>query len=267
MEYAIFAICLAASLLGSLVGFGGGIFIVPALILVFGVPIEVAIGVTAISLFPSSLISTIANWHNKTIDFKLVFLLELPTIIGAFVGALLTSFLPTKPLEMVFATFLLFLSWKMSRQVPIEAPPNLFARFFNRINDIGPHLPNRPYKVGVWATGLFGVLAGTIAGLFGVGGGILKTPIMLRVFKVPLRTATGSALMMIVMTSFVSGLTHYNLGHFDMSILKPAFSGFAGGALVGVWLGVKLKDQVIQRILALSIFLAAVATTIHATMM
>lgn len=267
MEYAIFAICLTASLLGSLVGFGGGIFIVPSLILIFNVPIEIAIGVTAISLFPSSLISSIANWHNKTIDFKLVFLLELPTVVGAFVGALLTSLLPTKPLEVVFAVFLLFLSWKMSKQVPLETPPNLFGRFFNRINDIGPHLPNRPYKVGVWATGLFGALAGTIAGLFGVGGGILKTPIMLRVFKVPLRTATGSALMMIVMTSFVSGLTHYNLGHFDMDILKPSFSGFAAGALIGVWLGVKLKDQIIHRMLSISIFLAGLATIIHATMM
>ena len=50
MEYGIFLLCSTAALLGTLVGFGGGIFVVPAMVLGFGIPIEVAIGVTA--MFP-----------------------------------------------------------------------------------------------------------------------------------------------------------------------------------------------------------------------
>lgn len=264
MEYLLFLVCGLASLLGSLAGFGGGIFVVPLMVMGFNIPIEVAIGITAICLFPSSLISTLANWRSNNIDFRMAVLLEVPTMIGAFAGAVLTSYLPTKPLEIIFAFFLIFLSWRMFHPVKADAPLTALGRFVLWINHFKPHLQHRPYQVGYWAAGIFGTLAGVLAGLLGIGGGILKTPLILKVFKAPMRTATATSLCMIVFTSLISGSTHFSLGHFDIDVFIPAVSGFIAGALYGAWIGVKLKDQMIGKIISFSILLAGFATLAHA---
>ncbi|MCB0418115.1 MAG: sulfite exporter TauE/SafE family protein, partial [Bdellovibrionales bacterium] len=115
MHLSLFLISALVASLGTIAGFGGGIFLVPIMVMGFNVPINHAIGVTALSLFPSSLLSTIVNLRNKNIDFKLMLALELPTLVGAVLGAHLTSLLPTKRLEIVFAGFLIFLSWRLFR--------------------------------------------------------------------------------------------------------------------------------------------------------
>lgn len=263
MEYGLILVCGLASLLGSLAGFGGGIFVIPVMVMGFNIPIEVAIGVTAISLFPSSLVSTLANWRNKHIDFKVVGWLTPPTVLGAYLGANLTSFFPTRPMETIFSLFLIFLSWRMSKPVKIGEPTTPLSILFAKLNNFAPHLKDRPYRVGLWASSVFGTCAGIVAGLFGIGGGILVTPMMLKIFKVPLRTATGTSLAMIVITSFVSGWTHFSLKHYEPEVLTPSFIGFLGGALIGVWMGFKFKDQLIARMISVSILMAGIATLIH----
>lgn len=242
-------------------GFGGGIFIVPIMVMGFGIPIEIAIGVTAMSMFPSSLLSTVANTKKKLIDFKLMWSLEIPTIIGAVIGAKLTNLIPTRPLEMIFAFFLLFLGWKMSVRSSGLGP---IARMIQWLNRQKPIIKASHYNVSLWASLMFGSLSGILAGLFGIGGGILKTPVMLRVFHVPIRTATATALCMITFTSFSSGLTHWQLGHFDLNLLIATVGGFFAGAVLGNWYGVKLQDDTLKKIIAGSICTAGVAILIHA---
>ncbi len=263
MEYALFLICGLAALLGTLAGLGGGIFVVPIMVMGFGIPIETAIGITAVSLIPSSLISSFSSWRKKNIDFKLIFLLEPPAMIGAILGAFITSLLPREPLERIFAGFLFFLAWRMARRLNSNSSQGPMSRFVNRINSISPHLKNRPYQVSYFAGGIFGSLAGLLAGVFGIGGGILKVPLMLNVFKIPTRTATGTSLMMIALTSVVSGFTHYRLGHVNPYLLAFSASGFASGAIAGIWVGVKIQDRMIGKIIAFSLLLAGAATLAH----
>ncbi len=261
MYFALLAISCAVSALGTVAGFGGGVFLVPIMVLGFQIPIEAAIGVTAFSLFPSSLLSTIFNARHKTIDFKLAIILEIPTAVGAIFGAKLTSYVPAGPLEIIFALFLLFLSYRMFR---VQAKAGLMDRLIARLNAVRPRFDRPDYHVGAWAAGVFGIMAGTIAGLFGIGGGVLKTPIMIEVFKVPARRAAATALAMIVITSLASGLEHYALGHVDLSLLAACATGFLLGAIVGQLLGLKAKDESIKRIIAVSIGLAGAAVAVHA---
>ncbi|MCO5142396.1 MAG: sulfite exporter TauE/SafE family protein [Oligoflexia bacterium] len=256
----LFFIATAVSALGTLAGFGGGIFMIPIMVIGLKIPIEIAISSVAISLFPSSLYSTIWNFKRKTIDFRLMWGLEIPTIFGAILGAYLTKLLPTKPLEIIFSIFLLLLAFKMIR--PSDAS-SLFAKALSHLNSIKPLIVNKEYKVGLFASLVFGLLAGTIAGLFGIGGGILKTPIMINVFKVPVKIATSTALCMIVFTSFSSGFTHYRLGHVETNILLICMSGFFTGALIGQKVGFKIQDASLKKLIALSIFLAGASTLIH----
>jgi uncharacterized membrane protein YfcA len=201
----IFLIGVLVSGFGTVVGFGGGVFMVPILTLVFQIPIQLAIGCVILALLPSALISTIHNGARGLVDFVVGTLLEIPTIVGTVLGALATSYLPTHQLEMLFGLVIVLAGYMMARQPgkagSRESPPGFFAKLNNlppRIVRHGRH--GTYYMSGITVAGS-GLLSGGIAGLFGIGGGFLKTPIMVVVFKIPPRIAVGTALFMIVITS------------------------------------------------------------------
>ena len=226
----------------------------------FHIPIEIAIGVTALSLFPASLISTYWNVRKKTVDFKLMWALEIPTMIGAILGAHLTSLFPGRPLEIIFSLFLVILSYRM---INPSLSQNAWTRMITTLNSKKPLIEKKDYKVSLWASSLFGGFSGVIAGLFGIGGGILKTPIMIHIFKVPVRIAVATALCMIVFTSLVSGLTHAYLGHVNFHLLLSCGGGFMVGALFGGKISVKMADPSLKKTIAVLILMAGIATLIH----
>ena len=82
------------SAFGTVVGFGGGIFMIPVLIIFFHVPIDIAVGSVILALLPGSLISTYFNFKAKKIDYLAGIYLEVPTIVGTVLGSLLTAIIP-----------------------------------------------------------------------------------------------------------------------------------------------------------------------------
>ena len=218
---------------GSMIGFGGGIFMVPILVAGFEASIPHAIGACAIALFPSSVVSSIGNLRQRLVDFPVLGLLEVPTMIGAVAGAFLTNVLPVKALEVVFAAFVLFLAYKMSRQPdPQTVRPSMVAK----LNRLGPRIHCKwgveKYTVGVIASTILGAFSGLLAGIFGIGGGFLKMPIMLSVFGMPVRVAVATALCGIVLTSFAASLSHASLGNITFTYAAPTILGFSIGAFV-----------------------------------
>lgn len=231
------------SFIGTLVGLGGGVFMVPLLVLVAGFPLPIAVGSVALALFPSALISTINNARLKKIDYKAAIRLEIPTIFGAWAGALLTAILPVRPLEFIFAAFILFMAWHMRHK---KEAGKFVLKFKNHIG-----------------IGFLGVLSGILAGLFGVGGGVLKTPILLRIFSLPAKRAAATSLAMIMVTAMVSSFKHWQLGHIDERAI-PVVIGFASGSIIGNLFGKKISDHKVQLILSIAMAVAAIAVLIHA---
>lgn len=263
MSIILFFLALSVSALGTVAGFGGGVFVVPAMVMFFSIPIEIAVGVTAMSLFPSSVVSSLLNLRKGLIDYKLAWALEVPTIVGAILGAGLTSLIPSGPLEIVFALFLIFIAYKSL--IPSRKQSWLMGQVLV-LNQLKPSFEASGHRISLWSSSLFGLAAGGLAGLFGIGGGILKTPLMINVFKIPVRRAAATGLFMIVFTSLASGLTHYRLGHIDLEIFVPVASGFLAGAAVGNLAGVKIKDAALKKVIAISIGLAGVAIIVHTTL-
>ncbi len=261
MFLTLFILSFFVCALGTMVGLGGGIFIVPILVIAFKFPIEMAVGATAMALFPSSLMSTIFNLRRRTVDIRLALCLEVPTMIGAVAGAFLTSLIPSAPLEVIFGLFLVFLGFKTAGQQKDEKTG--FARMVEWLNSLRPRLIEGNYNVSLYSASFFGITAGMIAGLFGIGGGVIKTPVMLGVFKVPVRVATSTSLFMITFTSLSAGYTHYKLGHVGTEVLIPVVSGFISGAIGGNLLGVRLKDESIKKLIAATIGLAGIAVIMN----
>ncbi|MDG3581943.1 MULTISPECIES: sulfite exporter TauE/SafE family protein [Galbibacter] len=248
------------SMFGSVVGFGGGIFMVPILIAVFHFPLTTAVGSVMISLLPSSLISTFLNRKEGFVDFKMGVLLEVPTILGVFIGVLLLSYITAVHLEVLFAVMVLFLGISFFLKKEKNKKGQGFFYMLNKLKPryiIKNHLNHAAYRFSVWMVLFFGLMAGTLAGLFGIGGGFLKTPIMLRVFKMPAKIATATALFMIVITSTTGSISHFMLGHVQFSEAWPIMLGFALGALGGQKLNLKIKNATLEKLIGMGLVLAA----------
>ncbi|MGE0529514.1 MAG: TSUP family transporter, partial [Bdellovibrionales bacterium] len=120
------------------------------------------------------------------------------------------------------------------------------------------------YNVGAGAAVLFGSLSGLLAGLFGIGGGFLKTPVMIRVFGMPVRVAVATALFMIVFTSTAASVTHTSLGHLSWPIALPLVAGFAFGAAMGNLMKRRISDARTEKLIAAALFLAGLSMLVHA---
>jgi uncharacterized protein len=236
MEFILlFATGLIISAFGTVVGFGGGVFMVPILTLVFQIPIHLAIGCVIVALFPSALLSTVHNARRGLIDFKVGIMLEVPTIVGTVIGAKLTSYLPTQHLELLFSVMIFFVGLMMLKKKTDSASSQFIL--FKKMNDLPPRFvrqtPHGTYRMSGLTIALFGLTSGIIAGLFGIGGGFLKGPLMVLGFGMPARVAAPTALFMIVITSAVGSVSHYLLGHIQWEIGLLLVLSFTLGALVG----------------------------------
>lgn len=253
------------SMFGSLVGFGGGIFMVPILITFFHYPLELAVGTAMISLVGSSLISTYYNRKNSYVDFKMGIILEIPTILGVVLGSLLLGYIAAEKLEYVFAALVFFLGISFFvKKNPDKKEKN---GLFRRMNSTKPtfliknHQNFVAYRVSLLMATFFGASAGILAGLFGVGGGFMKTPIMLKVFKIPPKIATATALFMIVITSITGSISHYLQGHIQIVEAWPVILGFALGAVGSKKINKNIEDKTLEKMIGGGLLLAGLVMT------
>ncbi len=259
--FLIIIVCLLVSSYGSLIGFGGGVFIVPILVAFFDYSLKTAVGSVMLALIPSSLLSTYYNGLSGNTNYKMGILLELPTMVGTVLGSLLLAYLPVKALEFVFGVILIFLGFTFL--LPKRGKRNTEKDVMTQLNKIPPVfiIKNRKHyiaaRVSLWLAILFGGFSGIIAGLFGVGGGFLKTPIMVKVFKIPAKIAASTALFMIVITSTTGTISHYLLGHVYFHESLPVVIGFVAGAYVGKHIHTNISPQTLEKAIGLGLIAAA----------
>lgn len=248
------------SLYGSIVGFGGGIFIVPILITFFHFEFGTAVGTTMASLIPSAFISTFLNRKNKNVDFKMGTLLELPTMLGVITGSLLVSYIAVNDLKLVFVIIIFLLG--LSFFIKFKSKIGNF-NLFDKMNKLKPSfiIKNKnhsvAYRASIYMLMFFGLLSGTLAGMFGMGGGFMKTPIMIKVFKIPAKIATATALFMIMITSITGTVSHYLQGHIYLIKALPVIIGFALGAVVGHKVNTHIKSASLEKLIGLALILAS----------
>ena len=249
------------SLFGSIVGFGGGILIVPILITFFHYPLDAAVGATMASLVPSAFMSTYLNRKEGNVDFKMGALLEVPTTVGVVLGSILLSYISTRRLEAVFAAMVLIMG--ISFILPSKGKAHNLKVFY-ALNKLKPRFiikntnKNVAYRASLYVVAFFGLLAGTLAGLFGIGGGYMKTPVMIKVFEMPVKIATATALFMIFITSVTGTISHYWQGHIYPGKTWPVMLGFFIGAIAGHQVNAHIKSGTLEKLIGLFLSLVAV---------
>ncbi len=261
MEFILILIlALLFAAFGTIIGFGGGIFMIPILVIGFNVPINIVVGSVILALLPGSLISSYFNYKRKKIDYRAGITLEIPTILGTILGAYLTSVLALNVLEIVFAFFVSLVGLSVFKKTNQDKEQDDRLEIFKKLNKFNPAITrkigNIQYRMSYLLTGIFGLLAGIVSGLFGIGGGFLKTPIMVNVFNIPPSVAAATALFMIVFTSLTGSISHFYLGNLDFFYSIPIIIGFILGAFLGNQLNLKFSERTLKKLIGFGLFTA-----------
>jgi len=240
-----------AGMLGAMLGLGGGIFLVPALTLLFGLPMRVAVGASLIGVIATSAGVACVSRPGRSADVSLALRLEIASTLGALLGSLIAGRLSTRTLSLLFAAITLatavYTYLKTRRRVSPASEDAVEALF------------RTDYRPSHWPAGLgFMGLAGALSGLTGTGGGFIKVPVMYSLMEVPLGVATASSNFMVGITAAASALLYYSRGDIYPLVAVPTALGVFVGALVGARLAARLHVETLRKALIVLLILVAV---------
>jgi len=215
----IFLGAIAAGVLGSLVGLGGGVLIVPLLTLVFGFPIYFAIGASIISVIATSSGAAAAYVKDRMTKLRVGMFLELATTTGPVCGAFLAGLLAPNILSVTFGITLLIsaapLVFKLGEELPLGVKNDRWANWLRLGGFYPDHHLHRdvPYEVTRTPLGLAMMyVAGLISGLLGIGSGTFKVLALDVAMRLPMKVSTTTSNFMIGVTAAASAGIYFSRG-------------------------------------------------------
>ena len=234
--------------LGSIAGVGGGIIITPVLVLFFHVPLPLAVAASLVAVIATSTAASSVHVERHVTDVRLAMTLELTTTIGAAIAAIVSTHVNHRVIAVIFICFLLYSAWSMLRK---ELRPITQA-------STDQWQPGEPYKIRNYPAGLgISLIAGSVSGLLGIGGGPIKVPAMYLIMGVPLRVATATSNFMIGVTAATSALVYFGRGDLRLDIAGPLVVGVFSGSLIGARLAPRMRTRAIAYVLiALMVYLS-----------
>ena len=255
---AAFAASVGAGMLGSLLGLGGGIIVIPVLTLIFGIDIHYAVGASIVSVIATSSGATTSVLRQGIANLRAGMLLEMATSTGAVAGATVATLVSGNVLYLIFAIVLAYSAAAMFRGRNADETPNkLSDRWAQRLHLAGEYLDQATGKVvrygvvGVpLALGLMFV-AGVVSGLLGVGSGTLKVPAMDLAMRLPMKVSTATSNFMIGVTAAAGAAVHFSRGDIVPLVVAPVALGVLLGAVVGARVLGRLQSRSIRTIFIL----------------
>ncbi len=264
----------AAGVFGSLLGLGGGILIVPLLTVGFGVPFREAVGVSLVCVIVTSSAAAGVYLERHLANLRLGMLLEVFTATGALIGGMVAFLLSERILAGLFAILLAYTAVSMLRRgrtagsspAPIGDEPGAADAGVDRaptsLADEIAGSDYRPHRLAAGAGGSLG--AGIVSALLGVGGGIVKVPLMHLVMGVPLKVATATSNLMIGVTAAASAIVYLLRGGIDPYVAGPTAVGVFLGALVGSRVATLIDVRILRLLFVGVLGLTAVQMTLRA---
>ena len=256
----MFLVAILAGLVGSMVGVGGGVLVVPALTIGFGVPIEYAIGASIISTIATSSGSASAYVRDRIANLRIGMFLETGSVLGSVVGVLSTLYFVRSGASwvifVVFGMVLFFSAYTVFRNATrkreesaVNVEPGALA---SRLRLLGEYEDNALHrKVGYVATRIpagYAVVffGGVLSGLLGVGGGVLKVLGMDTLMRLPFKVSTTTSNFMIGVTATASTGILYVGGYVNVLLAAPVALGVVAGSFVGTKVLVRSEPTLVR---------------------
>lgn len=255
----VLAVGFCSAVFGSIVGLGGGIIIVPALLLLGLADHSSAVGISLTVLIVTAASSAQSYWKRGFVDVRSGLLLAATSAPAAACGAWLTNGLATSQFSIFFGLFMLAMAALLIARdwmKPVAKEWSVNREFVDGSGQL------HRYSYSVYGMLLIGIAVGTVSGLFGVGGGSLFVPLMVILFRFPPHVATATSMFTILFAALSGSATQFGLGHVDLThhgvLLLLLAPGAWFGGKVGAWLAGKLTGKTLLWVLRVTLILFAV---------
>jgi uncharacterized membrane protein YfcA len=239
----IFAAGCVAGVMGIALGLGGGIFLVPFLTLVLGFPLKSAAAISLATVIATSCAVTARRAGNQLINLRFGMLLEVATTFGSLLGGITAQLVAETALQrlfgiVAFAIALVTVS-RLHRRNVIADPEidigRLGGRFYEE--ESGGVVAYRIKRVPLALFASF--IAGNVSSLLGIGGGVIKVPILNAWCGMPMRAAAATSALMIGVTASGGAIIYYGHGDLMPILAAPAVLGVQ----VGSWAGLRFTQK------------------------
>ena len=254
-----------AGFVGSIVGIGGGILIVPLLSIVLKIPIKLAIGTSMISVLGTSISASRQFFKKNITNIPLGLTLEIPTTIGSIMGSLIIAYLKNKVVFIIFGIFIIFsgIFTYLKNRISTSKASSKNNKTLLLRNSLDDNSNNKKFRLNydseyfeestnkrikyrvknIHYGSIASIFAGLFSGLLGIGGGIIKVPAMNILMNVPIKVATATSNYMIGITAVVSSIIYFYNGYINPVITIPVVIGVLAGGTIGSFIAGKLKNK------------------------
>lgn len=254
-----FAMVTVAAVFSAL-GQGGGVLYTP-LQLFFGIDFHTAATTSLFLIMITSLSATLVFRRAQMVDWALSFALESSTTLGAFLGGMFSGHFSGRFLTFLFAGVIALAAFFMVKSFAPRSPCAGGRGGFFRWER---HAGSETFCVNMGIALPISFVAGAISGLIGVAGGILKVPMMVLLFGVPMNVAVGSSAFMVGLTAGGGFSGHLIAGQFDWKVALALVPGIFLGGQVGARKSVKVDKARLKRFFGYFLLVLAVFLTLRA---
>ena len=239
----IFVAGIVAGALGALLGLGGGIFLVPFLNLGFNFPITTAAAISLTTVMATSCSASAALSCKQLINMRLGMLLEVVTAAGSLLGGVTAQLLAQSTVQRLFGVTAMLVAVIMLTRIkrrnvildPAVDPGVLGGAYYEEESRAVVKYRVRRLPLAIVAS----FVAGNVSSLLGIGGGIIKVPVLNAWCGVPLRAAAATSAFMIGVTATAGAIIYYGKGQ-----IVPVLAAAAVlGVQVGSWGGMRVGER------------------------
>lgn len=256
-------VSLFAGLVGALTGLGGGIIIVPALTLLFDVPIPYAIATSLIAVIGTSSGAASAYVKEGYTNLQVGMFLQIATSLGAVLGAVVILWMnvPTDLLGIVFGLVLIVTAILTMQAKADHREAVIQGSLSEKLQLYGAFPVNGVEEKYGSANPILGSVvmsvAGFLSGLLGVGGGVFKVLAMDNVMRLPFKVSTTTSNFMIGVTAVSSAIIYLANGYVVPLLAAPVLIGIIIGSFLGAKILNKINVKLLKQIFAVIVVVIA----------
>jgi uncharacterized membrane protein YfcA len=256
-----------AGAFGATLGLGGGIFLVPFLNLVVGLPITVAAAISLTTVIATSSSVSAARAGQRLINLRLGMALEVATAAGSLGGGITAQLLSEDTIRRLFAVMMAIIAILMLRTLNqrntiagTSVDPGLLGGQFDDPQSGGVVT----YQVKRFPLALIAsFVAGNVSSLLGLGGGVIKVPVLNAWCGIPLRAAAATSAFMIGVTATAGAIIYYGNGQLVPALAAAAVLGVQAGSWLGLRIGERASNRALKLVMAAVMIIVAVIMAVR----
>jgi uncharacterized membrane protein YfcA len=256
-----------SGILAGMFGIGGAVLTTPAIRVLGATPIQ-GVGSTVPSILPGALSGAYRYAKEGLVNWRVGLVCGFTGGLLAALGARVADLVNAHYLMVLTAALMAFSGVSLIRsaragalvEVPATGPEGDLAEALALEGDPDAVIDAAGVELNLALPLLMvvGAAAGSLAGLLGVGGGIVMVPVFTGVLKLPMKVAVGSSLVAVAIFSVPALVTHAYYGHIAWRFAVPLLIGVVPGAQVGARLAFAASDVVVRRLFGWSVLVLAV---------